>query len=146
MRNRNVLGLAVLVALGVSASAHAWVQALWSAQSLMDAANFVVIAKPVKEEVINTKPYEGGPDVTVDDVATTFEVIAVVKGKFQDTSIVLNFQRFTKPLETAGPEVINFEPGSGKRYLMFLRREPDGRTTSVSGLLNYAAAIIFISK
>jgi hypothetical protein len=73
----------------------------------MDAATFVVVAKPLKEEVVATRPYERDADVSVDDVATTFEVMAVVKGSFQDTLMVLNYQRFTKPLPTAGPGVVN---------------------------------------
>ena len=144
MRYPKVFGLAALVSLSVSTCAQAWVHGAWSAQSLMDAAAFVVVAKPVKEEVVATRPYERDPDVSVDDVATTFKVMAVVKGSFQGTLIVLNYQRFTKPLMTAGPGVVNFEPGSGKRYLMFLQREPDGRTVTVSGLLNYADAIVSI--
>ena len=164
MRYLKVFSSAVLLSLTFSAFAQAWLHTCFRAQTLMDEATVVVVARPIKEEVIATHPYmrggpqfdwaganevpgtapEADPKAYVDDVVTTFETLAVVKGAVRDRLVALHHQRFNPPLMTAGPLDINFEPGSGRRYLMFLKQESDGRSVAVSGLLNYADAIAAI--
>jgi len=104
----------------------------------------VITAKKILPDV--TSGLVDDPNIYVDDVETTFEVLAVVKSTAYDGTFVLHHLRYTDNRGPAvvGPGLVDFEPGSGRRYLMFLDQEADGRYVAVSGLLESASAIIRI--
>jgi hypothetical protein len=56
---------------------------------------------------------------------------------------VLYHMRQPKPNASRpnGPQFISFDPKSQQRYLIFLRREADGRFVSVTGQLDAAVGI-----
>jgi hypothetical protein len=154
MRHIKVLGFAAVAALSLGTFARAWITAAWSTRNLMDQSTLVVVAKPISSKVMTAKRILpnitsglADPNIYVDDVATTFEVIAVVKGVADGGRVVLHHLRYTngRTPAIAGPGLADFELGSGKRYRMFLKRESNGYYICVSGLLDPWPAIVGVN-
>ncbi len=154
MRHLTVFNAAVLIWLALGTYAQAWVVPIWSVPRLLDEATLMVVAKPISAKVVIAKRvlpnvtsgYVDDEQVYVDDVETTFQILSVVKGDAANGTVILHHLRYTNhrgPV-MAGPGLVDFEPGSGKRYLMFLKQEPNGRWVAVSGLLESSSAIFLI--
>jgi hypothetical protein len=106
-------------------------------------AELVVIATPtaVRETPERTNLPFLAPPLKAIGVETTFEVSALLKGELPDVPagkprrLVLHHYRL--PASTApipnGPGLVSFDPAARKQYLMFLKREPDGRYQALSG-------------
>jgi hypothetical protein len=62
-------------------------------------------------------------------INTTFEVFSVLKGELSTKCLILHhYKRAIEVLgEINGPGLLHFEPLSAKRYLLFLKKESDGR-------------------
>jgi hypothetical protein len=137
---------AFFASLALSGIAHAWISKDWRTQTLMEESALVVVAEPRGETVIASKqhfPHASDPNVYVDDVATTFEVILVVKGSVNGKTVLLHHQRFSKgssPM-VSGPSLIEFKIGGGQRYLLFLNRESNGNAVATSGLFDQSAIV-----
>jgi hypothetical protein len=155
MRHLTVFNAAVLIWLAVGTYAQAWVVPSWSVPQLLNEATLTVVAKPIGAKVVIAKRvlpnvksgYVDDDHVYVDDVETTFQVLAVVKGDADNHMVILQHLRYTdhRGPVMAGPGLVDFEPGGGKRYLMFLKQEPNGRWVAVSGLLESSSAIFLIN-
>ena len=93
--------------------------------------DIIAIAKPVStidtDEQTNL-PYIS-PDVHVVGLSSVFEVVFVLKGDTNLTKLVVHHYRLARQnqLMMDGPTLASFVPKESERYLLFLRREPDGR-------------------
>ena len=105
-------------------------------------AEVVVIAAPT---AVRDTPERAdlpfiAPAMKAIGVETTFEVVALLKGelraqKDQPKNLVLHHYRLpvsAVPIPN-GPGLVTFDPKAKKQYLMFLKREPDGRYQALSG-------------
>ena len=125
MRHLTVFNATVLIWLALGTDAQAWLVPIWSVPQLLDEATLTVVAKPISAKVVIAKGVlpeatSGRVDdehVYVDDVETTLQVLSVVKGDAANHIVMLHHQRSTNhrgPI-MAGPGLVDFEPGSGKR-------------------------------
>ncbi|MEO8206849.1 MAG: hypothetical protein ABI615_11760 [Chthoniobacterales bacterium] len=119
----------------------------WSYEALTEGADLIVIAHPTavldthKETVFpnifqNEKPV---PGIVME---ATLEILSVLKGTSEKKTIVLQYFREpegTNSLE--GPRVLSFDPAKRNCYLMFLKRDKDGRYSALSGQTDPADAV-----
>lgn len=108
----------------------------WTWQELYDQADFVVVAKPAA--TVETKEVSALPNilpkVDVAGVSTEFDVSLVMKGAKETKKIVLHHYRLREDvLMLEGPNLAAFDPKQITSYLLFLKREEDGRYAPVSG-------------
>ena len=107
-------------------------------------ANLVVIATPVEIKILEEKGDLPGvrwnnQPIRVLGLETTFEVSVCFKGKLPLTKkprIVLHHYRLKNPKLAEVPnavQLLNFKPGDRSQYLMFLKREKDGRYAPFNG-------------
>ena len=117
----------------ISASPARFVE-IWPYDKMKESADLIVIATPTavkvtdeRAKVLNT--------VAVEGLETTFEVIAVLKGDNATKRIVFHhYQEAGKVgIQINGPLLISFRPAEHKKYLLFLKREADGRFASITG-------------
>ena len=113
---------------------------LWSFQELTEQAELVIIARP--SAVRDTGQKTTLAAYPVISVETTFEVLAVLKGKKDTQRIALHhFRRDRGPEQASGmpraeinpPGLVSFAPKEKRRYLLFLKREEDGRHSALTG-------------
>jgi hypothetical protein len=111
-------------------------------EQLTNESDLVVIASPISSRETTERvdlPYVS-PRQPAIGVETTFEVATVLKGELRNApagkkTLVFHHLRLRKndqPIPN-GPGLVEFEPGSRKQYLMFLRREKDGRYEALTG-------------
>ena len=143
MTMKTVLPVVFVLLLGFPALAR--IMRDWSYQERTDGADLIVIATPVavKDTTEKTtipgiqrveKVNQVGRPVPAIGVESTFEVLSVLKGDKGVKTFVLYHLRLEKPeLMMNGPGLVSFEPKDKKRYLLFLKREPDGRYSSLTG-------------
>ena len=102
----------------------------------------VVIATPVGQRELPERTVlpgvsRAGKPIPAVQVETTFEVVTLFRGDPppQGRFVLLHFREAATPPERSPnrPLLVRFQPGSGAQYLMFLRREPDGRYTATTG-------------
>jgi ankyrin repeat protein len=69
------------------------------------------------------------PDIPVVGLSSEFDVSLVLKGDSSLKSLVVHHYRLAKPevLMMNAPSLIAFDPLARARYMLFLKREPDGR-------------------
>ncbi len=107
-------------------------------------ANLVVIATPVstKElaEKVNLPDVQwNNQPIRVVGMETTFEVSVCFKGKLSKKNkprIVLHHYRLVDPRLAEVPnavQLLRFKPGDRSQYLMFLKRDKDGRYIPFNG-------------
>lgn len=106
-------------------------------------AELVVIAAPTAiRETPERRDLPGiAPAMKGIGIETTFEVSAVLKGELpaapasKPKSLVLHHFRLPLPNVPVpnGPGLVTFDPKARTQYLMFLKREPDGRYQALSG-------------
>ncbi len=153
-----------LAAQGVGARVHE----IWPAAKLTEKADVVIIARFIStEDAKNSdKPPEAFPDLV--GVESTFQVLAVIKGKVEKKQIVVSHFRYPKAAgrekgngnvsrdsddvelvsfrqtpDIDGPTLLRFKPDPDEplRYLMFLKRRKDGRYECVSGQVDPAVSV-----
>jgi len=106
-------------------------------------ADLVVIAVPVstRDTTERANLTNIAPRLPVIGVETTFEISALLKGELraapaeQKKTLVLHHYRMTRsdtPIIN-GPLLVSFDPKVRKAYLMFLKRESDGRYQAFTG-------------
>ena len=67
-------------------------------------------------------------------VETTFMTLAVLKGDANATKLVFHHLREAAPkLSVDGPGLVAFDPKSERKFLLFLKRESDGRYAPLTG-------------
>ena len=126
----------------------------WSYEKLLADADLVVIATPVetkdlKEPAVLPNVTRAGEDGKPAPVAaigmdTKFEVQAVFKGQKKELKeFVLYHLREpdTQAPVVNGPMLVRFDPKEKRRYLLFLKREADGRYASVTGQTDAAIGV-----
>ena len=123
---------------------------LWPYDKLTAEADLIVIAAPaaVKDTGKKTE-LPGGIRMTGDDniprpipviaMEATFEVLAVLKGDEKGKDFVFHYFRQepppTKPVIN-GAGLVSFDPNRRPKYLLFLRREPEGGYSSLTGQID----------
>ena len=108
----------------------------WTYQELFDKADLVAIGRPIsttetKEESNLSDIF---PNVAVVGLSTNFELGLVMKGENSTRKIVLHHYRVrdSEILEN-GPFLAAFDPKQNASFLLFLKREADGRYAPVTG-------------
>jgi hypothetical protein len=101
-------------------------------------ADFVVISTPIAVGETQEKIKLPGlsPPTRVVGVEATFEVLAVLKGDKSTKQFVLHHFRRAKAEPHPKPNglgLVGFQPKDKKTFLLFLKREPDGRYVAVTG-------------
>jgi hypothetical protein len=108
-----------------------------SYQNRFDQADLVAIAQPISTK--ETSEYTVLPDIapTIDVVGleTEFRVQILLKGANSITDFVLHHYRQCDPSLRfgSGPWLVSFDPAKKETYLLFLKKEPDGRFASING-------------
>lgn len=118
----------------------------WTYEELMGQADLVVIARPTATkdtaEHIDlpgfTITLEGGKPLglPVIGVESTFHIATVLKGDKALKELTLHHYREADPERSAvidGPSFSSFNPSKPQAYLLFLRREADGRYAPWTG-------------
>jgi hypothetical protein len=138
--------LLVLSAAGERASAR--LRQLWTQQQMTDKADLIVIAKAIDVRDTGAKTTvpniaRGNESIRAVEMETTFEVSAVLKGKAEGARLVFcHLREEKKELASRGePELVAFDPGAKKQYLLFLKREAEGRYSAVVGQTDPADAV-----
>jgi len=152
--------IATLSAVFVATMAYARLVEHWPYDRLAREADLIVIATPVsvhdtEERTVFPNLVESGTNniqhqVAAIGVETAFETLAVLKGSTNETKFVFHHLRDarissptgeSKVIAFNGPLNVAFEPKEKKRFLLFLRREPDGRYASVTGMTDPSVGI-----
>jgi len=116
---------------------------VWTYDMLNDKAALVVIATPTK--VVETSELMVFPNITTvypngqqrpvkgKGVETTFKVLTVLKGEPDIKQLILHHYSPASTPAGGEPMLVSFKAEGKKQYLMFLRKEADGRYVAVSG-------------
>ena len=140
--------LTMFVLLTLAAMCGARPVAYWPYEKLTKEADLIVIATPTRTDDSGEKM--NLPGIAHDNkpvpglgVNTTFEVLAVLKGAPDLKSFVLYHLREAEPQEMSvnGPYLVSFDPKEKRRSLLFLKKEADGRFTSLCGQTDPAGAV-----
>ncbi len=144
--------LTILLVVLLGTASYARFVDSWPYDRLTKEADLIVIATPTA--VRDTTERTTFPDlVRVDTnnirspvsaigVETTFETLSVLKGNTNTTTFVFHHLRLAglkSPIGHSqvyainGPVNVAFDPNEKTRYLLFLKRESDGRYASVTG-------------
>jgi hypothetical protein len=146
------LAVILLVCLSIGERASARIRQVWTKQQMVDRADLIVMAKVVEVRdtgLQTTIPNiaRGNAPIAAVEMEGTFEVSAVVKGKQEGAKLVLAYLRETKPEPARGAaELVGFEAGDRREYLLFLKREADGRYSAVVGQTDPADAVKEVSR
>jgi len=137
-----ILSILSLLLLGTAAFAR--IHPYWSYGELTKEADLIVIATPVS--VRDTTERTTLPDIELIDtnkvhhliaaigVETTFSILSVLKGDTSTNTLLLHYLRESEKKPSRGnPGLVAFDPNEKKRFLLFLKRESDGRYASVTG-------------
>jgi hypothetical protein len=152
--------LRFLLAILLGTAAYARPVEHWPYGRLTREADLIVIATPVSvrdtsERTVFPNLVEGGTDntrrpVPAIGVEAAFHALSVLKGDTNMTTFVFHHLRNAnlssptgqfKVLAFNGPVNVAFEPGEKRRFLLFLKLEPDGRYASVTGQTDPAMGI-----
>jgi hypothetical protein len=123
---------------------------LWTYEKLTEGADLVVIATPTetadKEKTVlpGVQRAVDGKNVPVPAVGveTKFKVLTVLKGDKKLTDFALYHLREAEAENAPnGPQLVSFDPKGQRRYLLFLKREADGRYVSVTGQTDAAVGV-----
>ena len=95
-------------------------------------SDVIVIAKPVSTQVTAgpiTTLKGISPDIPVVGLSSEFEIIVVLKGDSNLKRLAVHHYQLANPGEQMenAPQLAAFDPAESTRYLLFLRREPNGR-------------------
>jgi len=127
------LFLALLALFAVAVPCDARLHPSWSYEKMTEGAGLIVVATPT-ETNDTAKTFFPGLDVPAVGIETEFKVLAVLKGDKKLKDFVLYHLREDSqgPVDN-GPQTVSFDPKRQRRYLLFLKREADGRCVSVTG-------------
>jgi len=115
---------------------------------MADKSDLIVLAKVVEVRdtgVATTIPNiaRGTLPIAAVEMEATFEVSAVLKGTHEKPRLVFVYLREEKrEVASRGePELVAFDTGEKKQYLLFLKRGEDGRYSAVVGQTDPADAV-----
>ena len=124
---------------------------VWTYDELKTNATLIVIATPVLVMITGERTNLAGSHVEGTGVETSFSVLAVFKGDYGTNVLVLHHYtvgqrgRNGSIFSDSDPRLVSFEPKDKKRYLMFLKKEADGRYIPVSGQYDPVDSIELLS-
>ena len=140
--------VAATIVLSLASVCNARPVAYWPYEKLAKEADLIVIATPTQtkdsgDKVIFPGIARDNKPVFGFGVNTTFGVLAVLKSGQDLKSFVLFHLREAESnaISENGPSLVSFDPSEKKRYLMFLKREADGRFSSLCGQTDPAGAV-----
>jgi len=105
-------------------------------QQMFDQADLVTIAQPISTNDIAERIVlpDIFPDIEVVGVETEFVVQMTLKGnKAAAEKFVLHHYKMTKPVYRSGPRLVAFKPTNKEFFLLFLKKEFDGRFAPING-------------
>jgi len=109
----------------------------WTFQEIFAKSDLVVIAIPIAtfETKERTTLEDLSPSVRVVGLSTEFQVRLVLKGDKGTNKLVLHHYKLEHEASMInGPELVSFDSTlSGPAFLLFLKRERDGRYAPVTG-------------
>lgn len=150
--SRWVLAVTLLVSVLGGGRADGRIRQIWTQQQMVDRSDLIVMAKVVEVRdtgVATTVPNirRGTEAIAAVEMEATFEVSAVLKGTHEKPKLVLVYLRQAKHEASRGePELAGFEAGEKREYLLFLKREADGRYSAVVGQTDPADAVKEVSR
>jgi hypothetical protein len=139
------LCVALFALLAVSATCHARLRPYWTYEMLTAGADLVVIATPTETKDTDKTVFPGLVSigaagkvsaVPAVGIETKFKVLAVLKGGKNLKGFVLYHLREVNKPGRGSPETVSFAPKEQRRYLLFLKRQADGRFGSVTGQID----------
>jgi hypothetical protein len=146
---RSFASLAMLLVLTVPAAAR--IRPVWTYDDLTKQSDLIVIAAPVAvkdtgEKTTIPNVAAGNSPIPAIVMETRFEALAILKGegsKEKPTSLVVcHLRKEANQAPARGePELISFDPEKQNRYLLFLKRDADGRYSAVVGQTDPAEAV-----
>ena len=144
-------GCALAALLAATCLCDARPVAQWTYEQLTEDAGFVLIATPTetrdREKTVIPNMLRAGADgkyvpVPAVGIETTFKVLAVLKGDKKLKGFALYHLREANPENVPnGPQLISFDLKGQRRYLLFLKREADGRFVPVTGQVDAAVGV-----
>ena len=117
----------------------------WPYDRLTKEADAIVIATPLSAHdtaerttlpnIVRTDTNKVRSAIPAIGVETRFTILSVLKGDTNTTDIVFHHLREAeKPsAQDNGPGLVTFDPKEKKRFLLFLKRESDGRYAPLTG-------------
>jgi hypothetical protein len=138
------IAVAVLLTFALASLTQARIIESLSYPDLFDKADLVVIAKVISTQDTTERAQIIGLPGQFVGLSTEFEIRVVMKGDKNMKECVLHHYRLLNPKQRikAGPMLACFDPKQRTRFLLFLRREADGRYSPVSGQVDPASCSI----
>lgn len=148
---KSSLILTLLISLLTLAQAPARKVKVLSYEELFEMADLVVIAMPTA--VRDTQEKTVFPDIRQNEqpvpavgMEADFEILLELKGVKEAKTFVLHYLRHSDQSGPNGPCLVSFDPARKNRYLLFLKREGDGRYVPASGQLDPVDSIEALSR
>jgi hypothetical protein len=141
--------LAVLLICGAAIMAQGRLVSRLTYQQMFDRADLVAFAQPVSTNATSEQTVlpDIGPPIHVVGVETKFAVELVLKGHKATKEFVLHHYRDVKSaVYINGPYLVAFTPGVNESYLLFLKKEADGRYAPINGQTDPGACGILPSS
>jgi hypothetical protein len=141
--------LAILLIWGAAIMAQGRAVSFLTYQQMFDQADLVAFAQPVSTNATaeQTVLPNIAPPIQVVGVETKFAVELVLKGDKATKEFVLHHYRETPALYmNGGPDLVAFTPGGNESYLLFLKKEADGRYAPINGQTDPGVCGIVPSK
>jgi len=142
MNMKKIFPILSILLLGTVAFAR--VHAYWPYDKLTKEADLIVIATPVSVQdtaerttfpnIVQTHTNNVRRPVPAIGVETTFAILAVLKGKTSTNTFVFHHLRELENKPSFNrPGLVTFDAKDKKRFLLFLKRESDGRYAPLTG-------------
>jgi hypothetical protein len=137
--------LPIIMLVLFSTTAFARLMEYWPYDRLTKEADAIVIATPVSVQdtaerttlpnIARVGTNNVSSAIPAIGVETTFTVLSVLKGETNTTTIVFHHLREAEKAvaEFNAPGLVAFDPAEKKRFLLFLKRESDGRYAPLTG-------------
>jgi hypothetical protein len=137
----------------LGAAAFARLVESWPYDKLTEKADLIIIATPVSvhetaekttlPNIVRTDTNNVRSAIPAIGVETTFTILSILKG---DTNISTFVFHHLREADKRGPgfnepQLVAFDPKENKRFLLFLKREPDGRYAPLTGQTDPATGV-----
>jgi hypothetical protein len=127
----------ILIAIVIPLAASGRLVPAITYQQMYDRADLVAIGRPIStEDTAERGRLPGGPTSwEVVGLSTEISISLVLKGDKSLNRFTLHHYRQADPGQELmdGPNFVTFSKKGSKAFLLFLKREPDGRYAPVSG-------------
>jgi hypothetical protein len=124
----------------------------WPYDKLTKEADLIVIATPTSvhdtaerttfPNIVRTDTNNVRSAIPAIGVETTFTILSVLKGNTSTNAFVFHHLREAEKIPSInGPALVAFDPKERKRFLLFLKREEDGRYAPLTGQTDPACGV-----